>query len=304
MRVTVLISTRNNVRRLEVTLDSLSRLRIPSDIAWDLVVADNGSSDGTARVLGEWASRLPLRSVWVPEPGLSRGRNAALALARGHLVIFTDDDVKVPATWITQYTEAFKALGDRYFYGGPIDSELEGDPPADGWMRIAPASVRGLEWGTTAHELKGGEYFTGANWACSPDAARAAGGYDIRMGLGGTGGPLGGEENDLMERLHRQGLRGWYLPAVRIQHWVPASKTKPEHLLARWEALATVKAWKGHVRYGRIKVGRIPWRLYPELAKATLKSLAARLGLADRVEADTQRAWARGAWAGFRLPPP
>ena len=304
MRVSVVICTRNNARRLEVTLDSLSRLRVPSDITWDLAIADNGSSDGTDQVLKAWATHLPLRTVSVPEPGVSRGRNAALALAQGELVIFTDDDVKVPPTWITTYAEAYKALGDGYYYGGPIDSELEGDPPADGWMRIAPGSVRGVEWGPTARELKRGEYFIGANWACSTEAARAAGGFDIRMGPGGTAGPPGGEETDLMERLSRRGLKAWYLPTIRVQHWVPAAKTQPAHLLARWQTLATVKAWKGRVWYGRIRVGRVPWRLYPELAKVTLKSVAARLGLADRVEADMQRAWARGAWAGFRLPPP
>jgi hypothetical protein len=50
-------------------------------------------------------------------------------------------------------------------------------------------------------------------------------------------------------------------------------------------------------------VGRIPWRLYPELAVSALKSMAAKLGLVDRVEAAKQQAWARGAWIGFRLPP-
>lgn len=303
MHVTVLASTRNNAERLDLTLESLSRQQVPNDVLWEVVVADNGSSDPTPAVLELWSRRMPLRRVSEPLPGVSRGRNTALASARGELIVFTDDDVIVPPDWISTYLAAYRARGGNYFYGGPIDSELEGELPRDGWLRFAPASVRGLDWGETAHQLKRGEYFTGANWACSAAAARRAGGFDVRMGPGGTSGPSGGEESDLMERLVQTGLKGWYLPDTRIRHWVPAAKTRPQHLLARWQTLAAVTAWKGRAWYGRYRVGRIPWRLYPELAQSLVKVMAARLGLVDRVEADGQLAWTRGMWTGFRLPP-
>jgi glycosyltransferase involved in cell wall biosynthesis len=301
--VTILISTRDNARRLDLTLESLSRMQVPNGTSWEVVVADNGSSDPTAAVLDVWAGRIPLRRVLEPRPGVSRARNAALAIARGKLIVFTDDDVTVPAWWLTTYLNAYRAKGDQHFYGGPFDSELEGELPSGDWIRIAPASVRGLDWGDTPHQLEKGEYFTGANWAAPAHLVRRQGGFDVRMGPGGTSGPGGGEETDLMERLRRDGLTGWYLPDTRIQHWVPAAKTSPAHLLARWQTLAAVSAWKGRAWYGRYRVGRIPWRLYPELAVSALKSMAAKLGLVDRVEAAKQQAWARGAWIGFRLPP-
>ena len=39
---------------------------------WEVVVADNGSSDGTSAVLADFAERLPLRSIFVAEPGTLR----------------------------------------------------------------------------------------------------------------------------------------------------------------------------------------------------------------------------------------
>lgn len=303
MLVTVLLSTLNNADRLALTLEGFTRLRIPEGCEWEVVVADNGSTDNTAEVLHRWEGRLPLRSVWEPLPGVSRARNAGLAAAGGEFIIFTDDDVTVPTEWVAEYVRAYQHKGPGYYFGGPIDSELEGPPPSDEWLRIAPASVKGLQWGDEARELKRGEYFTGANWACRADAARKAGGFDVRMGPGGSGGPRGGEENDLMERLEQQGLRSWYIPGTRVAHWVPAAKLLPQHLLARQETHAAVKAWKGRTWYGRIRVYRIPWRLYPERALSVLHWLAARVGLADPVEAGLRRARARGAWIGFRLPP-
>lgn len=303
MLVTVLLSTLNNADRLALTLEGFTRLQVPAGVEWEVVVANNGSTDNTAEVLRSWEGRLPLRSVWEPLPGVSRARNAALSAARGELIIFTDDDVTVPTEWVAEYVRAYQDKGSGYYFGGPIDSELEGPPPSHEWLRIAPASVKGLDWGEEAHELERGEYFTGANWACSSDAAQKAGGFDVRMGPGGSRGPGGGEENDLMERVGQLGLRSWYVPGTRLAHWVPLAKLRPEHLLARHETFAAVQAWKGRTWYGRIRVYQIPWRLYPERALSVLQWLAARLGLADRVEADLRLARSRGAWTGFRLPP-
>lgn len=303
MLVTVLLSTLNNADRLSQTLQGFTRLRIPEGVEWEVVVTNNGSTDHTATVLNEWRDRLPLRQVWEPLRGLSRARNAALAAARGEFVIFTDDDVTVPVEWVAEYLRAYREKGPGYYFGGPIDCAMDGPPPPEEWVRIAPASVLGLDWGTEEHELSRGQFFTAANWACAADPLRQAGGFDVRMGLGASQGPKGGEENDLMERLGQRGLRSWYLPRTRVVHWVPAAKLRPEHLLARQETLAAVQAWKGRIWYGGVRVYRVPWRLYPERALAMLQWLAARVGLGDPVQADLRLARSRGAWTGFRLPP-
>ena len=302
MLVSVLLSTRNRADRLALTLESFSAIRLP-DVHWELVVADNGSSDHTVRVLEAWSNRLPLRHVDAPERGLSRGRNAAIAAARGELLVFTDDDVTVSSEWLAAYVGAFRSRGCDFFYGGPIDSDFEAPLPQSPWTRLAPASVRGLNWGSEERSLLSTEYFIGPNWACAAGPVRQAGGFDPRMGLGSTDGPPGGEEIDLMNRLSSAGLRSWYVPAARLRHWVPREKVLDQHIKARWEAVATVRAWSGLALPHAVRVGRVPIRVHLNYNLAYLRWLAARLGVGDALQAERKLLWSRGLRTGFRLPP-
>src|SRR6266571_194474 len=93
--VSVIIATRNRAALLAETLDALSRQRWPRD-GFEIVVADNGSTDHTRALVESVAGRTSVPAVqylYVVEPGKSHAVNAALRFARGDLLAFTDDDV-------------------------------------------------------------------------------------------------------------------------------------------------------------------------------------------------------------------
>jgi hypothetical protein len=77
--ITVIICTRNRAPQLRQALESAARLRVPDDLKWELVVVDNGSSDGTAEVAASFKSRLPVRVIREETPGLSNARNRGVA---------------------------------------------------------------------------------------------------------------------------------------------------------------------------------------------------------------------------------
>src|SRR6187455_3042172 len=93
--VTVAICTWNRRTLLESTLESLERMKVSPSTRWELVLVDNGSTDGTAEVVANWISRrtLPLRYVHESVLGLSNARNRAITEARAEWLLFTDDDV-------------------------------------------------------------------------------------------------------------------------------------------------------------------------------------------------------------------
>jgi hypothetical protein len=123
------------------------------------------------------------------------------------------------------------------------------------------------------------------------------------MGLGVADGPPGGEEIDLMNRLSSAGLRSWYVPAARLRHWVPREKVRDQHIKARWEAVATVRAWSGLALPHAVRVGRVPVRVHLEYNLARLRLFAARVGVGDALHAERKVLWYRGLRTGFRLPP-
>ncbi len=86
MTLSVVIATRDRAAFLARALDSLAAQ--PGAPDFEVIVADNGSSDATAAVVAArtaaWA--IPLQRVFVPEPNRAAARNAGIAVARGRIV--------------------------------------------------------------------------------------------------------------------------------------------------------------------------------------------------------------------------
>jgi glucosyl-dolichyl phosphate glucuronosyltransferase len=237
MDVTVLISTWNNAKRLAITLETIKGCVIPQGLAWQLVIVNNNCTGNTDSVVNQYVDILPVVYVKEPIQGLSRARNAGLNIATGKLIIFTDDDVRPCRDWIKVYWEAFVQEPTKQFWGGPIESEFEGEKPDDDLLSFAPSSVRGLDFGPGKRLLSDKECFIAPNWAVPSAIIKKIGPFDIHKGLNPSSPILStGEETDLMYRLKEQGLSGLYLPAARIQHFVPGGKCTLKHILARCEA--------------------------------------------------------------------
>ena len=90
-RVTVVVAAYNGERFLRETLESVFAQDFDS---FEVVFVDDGSEDRT----GEIARSFPVRYVRQENQGLPAARNAGLALARGELVAFLDDDDVLPPT--------------------------------------------------------------------------------------------------------------------------------------------------------------------------------------------------------------
>lgn len=95
-RVSVCIPVKNGAGRLEHCLAAMRRLDYPQDCL-EIIVADGGSTDATVEV----AHRFGAIVVDNPAQIVATGRNAAFAIATGEFIASTDDDVVVPANWIT-----------------------------------------------------------------------------------------------------------------------------------------------------------------------------------------------------------
>ncbi|MFZ9914607.1 MAG: glycosyltransferase family 2 protein [Phycisphaerales bacterium] len=98
-RVTVVVIVRNGERFLGEALESIVAQRFDG---WEVVVVDDGSSDGSRAVAEAFASRMPERFRVATHDGganlgMSASRNLGIALARGELVTFLDhDDAMLP----------------------------------------------------------------------------------------------------------------------------------------------------------------------------------------------------------------
>jgi glycosyltransferase involved in cell wall biosynthesis len=188
---------------------------------WELVVADNGSTDDGAAVVGRWRDRIPdLRVVEASaRRGAAAARNLGAAAARGDALVFCDADDVVAPGWL----EAFAgALGRHDFVAGACEHEALNPGGTADWH------ARSFEAGTplTMGFLP---YASSANMAVSRAAFLQAGGFDEgfarlgaagedidlswRLQLGGHG--LHFEPGALVHYRHRHDLRGVWRQNLR-----------------------------------------------------------------------------------------
>src|SRR5688500_4083543 len=114
--ISVAISTYQRREFLPSLIASLERQTLAPD-RFEVVIADNGTTDGSAELLAELAATSPLdiRVVRNEENrGPAPGRNLAWRAARAPLVAFTDDDCEPTPGWLE---EGLRALGTGHVVG-------------------------------------------------------------------------------------------------------------------------------------------------------------------------------------------
>jgi glycosyltransferase involved in cell wall biosynthesis len=223
MFVTVAICTWNRASLLDQTLTGIRDLRIPPGVEWELVVVNNNSTDDTKTILmrHEAEKKVPLRWVHEPKQGLANARNCALEHARGELILYTDDDVRVDSNWLAAYVIAARNWPEAVYFGGEIRPWFGTTPPA--WI------LRNLECVQSAFGIRRvcdstrvvtrSEDPFGANMAFRTEVLRR---FRFNTGLGVIGKKrVNGEETDVLSRIYDQGMRGVWVHDAIVNHFVP-----------------------------------------------------------------------------------
>lgn len=177
--VTVLLATRDRAKHICASLGSIVAAAENTLLDIEILVVDNGSTDNTASMLRSVAETVPyLRVAYDPIPGKSGAINRALIEARGSTLIFTDDDVHVPPTWIDDMAGPIHAgnadaVAGRLVLAGYLDRP---------WLTQALRSAL-AELLDVSGDAPG---MVGANMATSKDAALAIR-FDEGLGPGARG---------------------------------------------------------------------------------------------------------------------
>ena len=233
--ISVVIATFNRAPLLDDCLNHLERQPFTEDD--EIVVVDNGSTDGTADVIASHQGAHPgrIKTAVEPRPGKAVALARARELAGGDILSFTDDDVNVTRGWLDAVR---RAMADESvtLVGGPVAPRWERRPPrwlqldAVGYGRLA-APLALLDYGPQTASL-GGRAALGANLSIRRGAFEQLDGFATHLGkLRGT--LLSGEDHDLCQRVEQAGLRAIYCPEALVTHWVPAARMQLTYF-ARW----------------------------------------------------------------------
>ena len=206
--ISVVVCTRDRARRLSDCLHHLAQARSACTHLSEIIVVDNGSRDDTGDVVRAHAATLPVVYVVELRPGLANARNRGVAVARGALMAFTDDDCNVDRGWMRAIVEAFAQRPDLAILGGMVAPARESEQIVSLRTHTAPISVASVDaiLGT----------MSGCNMAFRRNVFERIGLFDPAFGKGRRIGSA--EDLDLMYRALRRGLSILYLPNVVVRH--------------------------------------------------------------------------------------
>jgi glycosyl transferase family 2 len=203
-RVSVIVPVRNRRDLLGGLLEALSR---QTHRDFEIVVVDDGSSDGSAKEANVWAERgLPVRLIRTEGIGAVGARCAGVASARGEILAFTDSDCEPAPGWLDAGIVAI----DR------------GADVVQGMTRPT------REVGALDHSVAAADdtLYNTCNVFYRRDAYETAGGFDSHIGtrFGFRPGPFGrglgfGEDTVLGWRVRRVGNAA-YAPDAAVGHHV------------------------------------------------------------------------------------
>ena len=150
--VSLIIATRDRCSQLARCLDAVRSMSF--ERRWELIVVDNGSMDRTASVIREFidSAPFPAHYLFEPKPGLGNAHNAGVAIARGTVLAFTDDDCYPAPDFLSRVWAAFDDPQLGYIVGrimlhDPADHPMtvnEFDGAAD-----LPGQI--VSWGRRLH---------------------------------------------------------------------------------------------------------------------------------------------------------
>ena len=227
-RLTVVVCAYQEQDRLGRCLASLAALDYPD---LDVVVCDDGSTDGTREI----ARGYPFRLLELQHSGLSAARNAGIAAATGQLVAFLDADATCHPDWAYHLVRPFLDDPAVVGSGGP-------NLPVPGAGLVARAVA--LSPGNPVEVLTGpdrAEHVAGCNSAFRRDALLAAGGYLPLL-------TSAGDDVDVCWRLLDAGGTVAFSSAAQVRHE------------RRTTVAAYLRQQRGYGRAERMISGRHPHR--------------------------------------------
>jgi glycosyltransferase involved in cell wall biosynthesis len=111
--ISVVIPTHNRAALLEPSLASLESQTLPPD-AFEVIVIDDGSTDGTGALCRGWRGEAPLRYVRQSHAGSAAAKNLGLFMSSGEIVVFFDDDDAASEGFLEEHLRAHAAFPDQH----------------------------------------------------------------------------------------------------------------------------------------------------------------------------------------------
>ena len=202
--VSVVIPTYNALHRLQRTISSLESQK-PDSTQFEVVIIDDGSTDGTGGWLRSYTGQLRTTIESLPSNrGRSFARNKGAELADGRLIVFIDGDMEFDADFVrghaARHNDCEQVVIGRVCYN--LVSSNRGYAKyleTRGVVKLKP------------NKPVPGRYFLSGNVSLPGSVFHRIGGFDTKI-------KVYGEDIDFGMRLEAEGVPLIFAPELSVEH--------------------------------------------------------------------------------------
>jgi glycosyltransferase involved in cell wall biosynthesis len=275
MDVSVVMPCRNNAKVIAGQLEALSRQEWHG--SWEVIVADNGSTDATTEVIEKHRTNLPQLTLLDASArrGAAYARNAGVAAARAEAIVFCDADDEVGSGWLAAMGQG---LTEHDFVAARLDIQklnlpeivkTVSNPQAEGLQRVAyPPHL----W-----------HASGASLGVKRKVHERVGGFDDTLPYL--------QDTDYCFRLQLSGMQLHFLKEAVVHYRFKDSERALFHQARHWgqynvlmykryrESMRLDHPWRRHLLRWHALVRRTPCLLDKEQRLAWMKSVGTQIGV-------------------------
>jgi glucosyl-dolichyl phosphate glucuronosyltransferase len=227
MDISVIFATYRRTDILYRTLQSFCKLSTPG-LTWELIVVDNANDSNTQQLINGFVDNLPINYIVEIKIGKNNALNKAIEIAKGELLIFTDDDILADKDWLVEMWEGSRRWPDFSIFGGRILPEFpNGKIPISFDHPFYNNAYVVADW-----KINEGPYSVnkvwGPNMAILAEVFRAGWKFNPNIGPNGNNYVMG-SESELLLRLEKAGFGAIYLRKGLVHHQI-----RPEQLSKKW----------------------------------------------------------------------
>ncbi|WP_088243308.1 glycosyltransferase [Calothrix rhizosoleniae] len=228
LQISAIICTHNRDFYLGAAIDSL--LGQDFALGFEVVVVDNGSSDGTYQVVKERLGNPRLKYVEEPNIGLSIARNTGAKVAGSNILAYLDDDAVASPHWLQVLHSAYEDNQKLAIAGGKVNLLFPQGIEAPKWLSPGLAANLGTyDLGESLVYIdRPGLTPRGLNYSIRRSFLEQIGGFDPHLGRIGQK-LLSNEELQMTELALKKGWQVAYVPDALVYHNVA-----PERLQRSW----------------------------------------------------------------------